>query len=68
MWREKQSLWDVMYFFFRERNEKYKSLKRLRFLIERYPLAANRGRCSLKKVFLKTSQNSQENTCVRVCF
>ena len=24
--------------------------------------------CSLKKVFLKISQNSQENTCVRVTF
>ena len=25
-------------------------------------------RCSLKKVFLKTSRNSQENTCARVSF
>ena len=25
-------------------------------------------RCSLKKVFLEISQNSQENTCVRVSF
>ena len=25
-------------------------------------------RCSVKKVFLKISQNSQENTCVRVSF
>ena len=25
-------------------------------------------RCSIKKVFLKTSQNWQENTCVRVSF
>ena len=25
-------------------------------------------RCSVKKVFLKVSQNSQENTCVRVSF
>ena len=25
-------------------------------------------RCSVKKVFLKTSQNSQENTCARVSF
>ena len=25
-------------------------------------------RCSVKKVFLETSQNSQENTCVRVSF
>ena len=25
-------------------------------------------RCSIKKVFLKISQNSQENTCVRVSF
>ena len=24
--------------------------------------------CSVKKVFLKISQNSQENTCARVCF
>ena len=26
------------------------------------------GRCSIKKVFLKISQNSQENTCVEVSF
>ena len=25
-------------------------------------------KCSLKKVFLETSQNSQENTCARVSF
>ena len=25
-------------------------------------------RCSVKKVFLEISQNSQENTCARVCF
>ena len=25
-------------------------------------------RCSVKKVFLKFSQNSRENTCARVCF
>ena len=25
-------------------------------------------RCSVKKVFLKISQNSQENSCARVCF
>ena len=25
-------------------------------------------RCSVKKVFLKISQNSQENTCARPCF
>ena len=25
-------------------------------------------RCSVKKVFLKISQNSQENTCARVYF
>ena len=24
--------------------------------------------CSVKKVFLEISQNSQENTCARVCF
>ena len=26
------------------------------------------GKCSVKKVFLKTSQNSHENTFVRVSF
>ena len=25
-------------------------------------------RCSVKKVFLEISQNSQENTCVKICF
>ena len=32
-----------------------------------YPEAVVRG-CSVKKVFLEISQNSQENTCVRVSF
>ena len=31
-------------------------------------LQAVARRCSVKKVFLKISQNSQENTCVRVSF
>ena len=31
-------------------------------------LEAVAQRCSIKKVFLETSQNSQENTYVRVCF
>ena len=31
-------------------------------------LEAVAQRCSLKKVFLKISQNSQENTCTRVYF
>ena len=40
--REEQSLWDVMFSLYREINEKdkgerLKKLKRLRFLIERYP-------------------------------
>ena len=26
------------------------------------------GRCSLRKVFLEISQNSQENTCASLCF
>ena len=64
MWREEQSLWDVMSSLFRERNEKDKSLKRLRFLIQ-IPRSSQR-RCSLKKVFLKTSQNPRENTCAGV--
>ena len=34
MWTEEQSLWDVMSPLYRERNEKSKSLKRLRFPIE----------------------------------
>ena len=32
-----------------------------------YPEAAPR-RCSVKKVFLENSQNSQQNTCARVSF
>ena len=31
-------------------------------------LRSNRQRCSIKKVFLEFSQNSQENTCARVSF
>ena len=26
------------------------------------------GRCSVKRVFLEISQNSEENTCVRISF
>ena len=32
------------------------------------PLRSSHQRCFIKKVFLKTSQNSQENTCARVSF
>ena len=39
------------------------------FVIERCPLlGGNSQRCSVKKVFLKISQNPQENTCARVSF
>ena len=44
------------------------------FLIARIPHStfliskADVQRCSVKKVFLKISQNSQENTCARVSF
>ena len=31
-----------------------------------YLLKSSRQTCSVKKVFLKISQNSQENTCARV--
>ena len=32
------------------------------------PAEAVTQRCSAKKVFLEISQNSQDNTCARVCF
>ena len=32
------------------------------------PTEAVARRCSVKKVFLESSQNSQENTCARVSF
>ena len=59
MWREEQSLWDVMSPLFSERNEIDKSLRRLRFLIE-IPRSSKRE-FSLKKMFLKTLQNSQNS-------
>ena len=31
-------------------------------------LKSNHQRCSVKKLFLEISQNSQENTCTRVSF
>ena len=40
----------------------------LSFLLSRWVSVAVGRRCSLKSVFLKISQNSQENTCVRVSF
>ena len=33
-----------------------------------YMIEAVAQRCSVKKVFLEISQNSQENTCARVSF
>ena len=36
--------------------------------VELGPTKAVVQRCSAKKVFLKISQNSQENTCARVSF
>ena len=32
------------------------------------PLRSSQQRCFIKKAFLKTSQNSQENTCARISF
>ena len=46
----------------------YKSLNHLVVLVLIYWLTSEAvsWRCSVKQVFLKTSQNSQENTCARV--
>ena len=53
--------------------EKYKSIKAIEDdfyhkIIEAKWTGAVARRCSIKKVFLEISQNSQENTCVRVSF
>ena len=37
------------------------------WLVAYFDLEAAVQRCSVKKVFLEISQNSQENTCARVC-
>ena len=34
----------------------------------RFHAEAVARRCSVKKVFLQITQNSQENTCARICF
>ena len=39
-----------------------------RNLCQKFNLEAVTQKCSVKKVFLKISQNSQENTCVRASF
>ena len=39
-----------------------------RNLCQKFNLEAVTQKCSVKKVFLKISQNSQENTCARVLF
>ena len=39
----------------------------LQWFLLKFPEAVTRG-CSVKKVFLEISQNSQENTCARVSF
>ena len=33
-----------------------------------WPCRSSQQRCSVKKVFMKISQNSQENTCARASF
>ena len=43
-----------------------RELSALTFLIQQTEAVARR--CSLKKVFLKISQNSKENTCARSLF
>ena len=56
MWREEQTLWDVMSPLYRDKNEKEKSF------------GSSQRRCSLKKVLLEISQNLRKNTCARVSF
>ena len=41
---------------------------RLWFMLHKYLPEAFVRKCSVKKVFLEISQNSQENTCVRISF
>ena len=38
------------------------------FIWQRRPISSSHRWCSIKKPFLKISQNSQENTCARVSF
>ena len=45
-----------------------KKLKKLPIVIIKWTAEAVTQRCSIKKVFLEISQNSQENTCARVSF
>ena len=57
--------------FVRNRLEKQDSRFREAVIIEKRVAIAFRSshqRCSVKKVFLEISQNSQENTCIRVSF
>ena len=58
-----------------KQREKYKTLQKLqiirRVIIILFQIVQTEAviwRCSVKKVFLKTSQNSQENTCIGVFF
>ena len=51
-----------------QNEEVQKHSKTLRILINELNKEAVGHTCSVKKVFLEISQNSQENTCVRVSF
>ena len=55
------SIGDVTY------NTKREGVEISSFFVILYTEAVTRM-CSVKKVFLKMSQNSQENTCVRISF
>ena len=55
MWREEQTLWDVMFPSYRDKNEKVK--------FQKQPLEV-----FFKKGVLRNFANSQKSTCARVSF
>ena len=61
------SRWEQIYFFHLFFTEKF-GADTLIYKSTELSTEAVVRRCSVKKMFLKISQNSQENTCVRVSF
>ena len=53
---------------FKNFGEIHKNISEPREFLYKILLLRSVQRCSVKKVFLKISQNSQENTCARVSF
>ena len=67
-WRLPPECFDELFVLVKNHITKYNTNVRLMWQMQSHLTEAVSRRCSIKKVFLEISQNSQENTCARVSF